>query len=100
MSLVTQASFYIDKAKVCVDGKDVSIGNGVFANRNFGAGEQVATLTRPLVGSLDAQYLQNTCANCYVWTAGSSTGVRLYVPEGMKMQKCAGCQRFRYCSKV
>ena len=89
--------FYISKS---VNGKGESIGKGVFASRSFGAGEEVAALRRPLVGSLDSQYLQDTCANCYVWTEGASTGTRLYVPEGAKVQKCAGCQRFRYCSKV
>lgn len=90
-------SFYIAKS---TNAKGDSIGNGFFAGRTFGAGEEITSLRRPLVGSLDAQYLEDTCANCYVWTEGVSTGTRLYVPEGTKVQKCAGCQRFRYCSKV
>jgi len=87
----------ISKA-VNVHGK--SIGNGIFAGRDYAAGVEITSISRPLVGSLDSQYVLDTCANCYVWTEGSSTGTRLYVPVGTKVQKCAGCQRFRYCSKV
>ncbi|EAT77401.1 hypothetical protein SNOG_15176 [Parastagonospora nodorum SN15] len=80
--------FYISQS---TNSKGVSIGNGLFAGREFGAGEQITAIDRPLLGSLDTQYLHDTCANCYVWTEGASSGTRLY---------CAGCQRFRYCSKV
>src|SRR4051812_1549254 len=93
----SSAAFYITES---VSAKGNSIGNGIFAGRNFGAGEEIIFFKRPMVGSLDSQYLQDTCANCYIWTEGSSTGTRLYVPEGTKVQKCAGCQRFRYCSRV
>ncbi|KAH7076802.1 hypothetical protein BKA63DRAFT_290453 [Paraphoma chrysanthemicola] len=91
------ASFYIATA---TSAKGDSIGRGFFAGRAFNAGEEITSLTRPLVGSLDSQYLEDTCANCYVWTEGASTGTRLYVPQGTKVQKCAGCHRFRYCSKA
>jgi SET and MYND domain-containing protein len=99
-SVTTPAPYYIAKSNVCVNSKGESIGNGVFAGRKFGAGEQIATFKRPLVGSLETERLLDTCANCYVWAEGSSTGTRLYVPEGTEVQKCAACQRFRYCSKV
>ncbi|KAH7372314.1 hypothetical protein BKA66DRAFT_423138 [Pyrenochaeta sp. MPI-SDFR-AT-0127] len=94
------ASIYIAKSNVCLNSKGESIGQGVFVNRNFGAGNQIVVLKRPLVGSLDTERLKDTCANCYIWTEGSSTGTRLYVPEGSTVQKCAGCSRFRYCSKA
>jgi hypothetical protein len=94
---VASPPFYISRS---VNSKAENIGNGFFAGRKFGPGEEITTLRRPLVGSLDTQYLHDTCANCYVWTEGASTGTRLYVPEGISVQKCAGCQRFRYCSKV
>jgi hypothetical protein len=94
------APFRIAKSPVCVNDKGESIGEGIFANLDFGAGEQIAAIHRPILGSLDTERLLDTCANCYTWTEGSSTGTRLYVPEGTKVSKCAGCQRFRYCSKV
>jgi hypothetical protein len=94
------APFRITKSPVCVNDQGESIGQGIFANLDFGAGEQIAAIHRPILGSLDTERLVDTCANCYTWTEGSSTGTRLYVPEGTKVSKCAGCQRFRYCSKV
>lgn len=89
--------YYISKS---VDTEGKSIGNGIFAGHDVKAGEEIMSLKRPLVGSLDSQYVSDTCSNCYIWTEGASTGARLYVPEGTKVQKCAGCQHFRYCSKV
>ncbi|KAH7379242.1 hypothetical protein DE146DRAFT_706286 [Phaeosphaeria sp. MPI-PUGE-AT-0046c] len=100
MSLATDETtppHYISRS---VNSKGESIGNGLFAGRKYEAGEEIAFGKRPLLGSLDSQYLLDTCANCYVWTEGASTGSRLYVPKGTKVQKCAGCQRFRYCSKA
>lgn len=88
---------YISKS---ADSNGNSIGNGVFASRNFDGGEELVGLRRPIVGSLDSQYLEDTCANCYVWAEGAKTGTRLYVPEDTKVQKCAACKRFAYCSKV
>ncbi|KAL5116260.1 hypothetical protein ACEQ8H_005818 [Pleosporales sp. CAS-2024a] len=93
----TSAPFYISRA---TNNEGESIGNGLFAGRRFGAGEEITGLKRPLLGSLDTQYLHDTCANCYVWTEGASSGTRLYVPEGTAVSKCAACQRFRYCSKT
>lgn len=99
-TVAAPAAYYIAKSNICVDNKGESVGNGIFSGRKLGAGERVAVFKRPLVGSLDNERLLDTCANCYMWTDGSSTGTRLYVPEGAKVQKCAGCSRFRYCSKV
>jgi hypothetical protein len=99
-TVASAAPYYISKSNVCVNSKGESIGNGLFAGRRFGAGEEIASFNRPLVGSLESERLLDTCANCYVWAEGSSTGTRLYVPEGTEVQKCAACQRFRYCSKV
>ncbi|KAI0588654.1 set and mynd domain [Pyrenophora tritici-repentis] len=99
-SVTAPAPYHVSKSNICVDSKGESNGNGVFANRRFGAGEEVASFKRPLVGSLETERLLDTCANCYMWTEGSSTGTRLYVPEGVKVDKCAACARFRYCSKA
>jgi hypothetical protein len=90
-------SYYIGRA---VNSKNESIGNGIFAGRTYGAGEEILALKRPLLGSLDTQYLHDTCANCFVWTEGVANGTRLYIPPNTSVQKCAGCHRFRYCSKA
>lgn len=99
-SVATPAPYYVAKSNVCVNSKGESVGNGLFANQRFGAGEEIARFKRPLVGSLETERLLDTCANCYLWTEGASAGTRLYVPEGAEVSKCAACQRFRYCSKV
>ncbi|KAH8732873.1 hypothetical protein GQ44DRAFT_821129 [Phaeosphaeriaceae sp. PMI808] len=89
-------SFYITNS---VNDTDESIGKGVFAGRNFGNGEEILVLNRPLVGSLDSRYRHDTCANCYLWAEGAKIGTRFYVPDDASVQKCAGCKRFAYCSK-
>ncbi|RAR00061.1 SET domain-containing protein [Stemphylium lycopersici] len=81
-SVATPAPYYISKSNVCVNSKGESVGRGVFTNKRFGAGEEVARFQRPLVGSLETERLLDTCANCYLWTEGASAGTRLYVPEG------------------
>ncbi|ORY09409.1 hypothetical protein BCR34DRAFT_568355, partial [Clohesyomyces aquaticus] len=91
--------FYFARSEICVDSDGECIGDGVFAGEDFEAGTHIYALKRPLAGSLDTERLVDTCANCYVWTEGSSIGSRLYVKEGTKVQTCAGCKRFRYCSK-
>ena len=92
--------FYLAKSKVCINAAGECVGDGVFAGDNYRTGECVVALRRPLVASLDTERLRDTCANCYAWTEGSSIGSRLYVKEGTKVQACAECKRFRYCSKV
>ena len=92
--------YYLAKSDICVNAKGECIGNGIFAGRDYGVGEQIITLARPLVASLDTERLADTCANCFTWTEGSSIGSRLYVPEGTSVSACGGCKRFRYCSKV
>jgi hypothetical protein len=84
---------YLARSKTC-------IGDGIFAGIDFKSGEAVVTLKRPLLASLESERLKDTCANCFLWTEGASIGSRLYVKEGTTVQTCAGCKRFRYCSKV
>lgn len=96
----SSAPFRPAKSQVCINSRGESTGNGLFANVDFEPGQLVASIRRPIVGSLDTERLLDTCANCYLWTEGASAGTRTYVPEGAKVSKCAGCQRFRYCSKV
>jgi len=85
--------YYLARSKTC-------IGDGIFAGADLEGGEPVTTLKRPLIASLESERLKDTCANCFVWTEGSSLGSRLYVKEGTAVQACAGCRRFRYCSRV
>ncbi|KAF2682373.1 SET domain-containing protein [Lentithecium fluviatile CBS 122367] len=85
--------YYLARSKNC-------IGDGLFAGVNFKGGETIIALKRPLLASLESERLKDTCANCFVWTEESSIGSRLYVKEGTTVQTCAGCKRFRYCSKA
>lgn len=96
----SSAPFRPAKSPVCTNENGESTGNGLFANLDFEPGQLVASIRRPIGGALDTERLLDTCANCFVWTESASTGTRTYVPEGVKVSKCAGCQRFRYCSKV
>ncbi|KAF2270406.1 SET domain-containing protein [Lojkania enalia] len=93
------APFHLARSPICVTATGECIGDGLFAGQDYSAGEQITSIERPLIGSIDTQRLKDTCANCYVWTEGSSLGSRLYVKDGTKVQTCAGCKRFRYCSK-
>jgi hypothetical protein len=100
MASVPSTPMYIARSPICVNSAGERVGDGVFAGQDFGAGEQVVAIPRPMTASLDTLRLEDTCANCYVWTEGVSIGSRLYVKKGTKVSTCAGCQTFRYCSKV
>ena len=80
--------------------KSTVSGNGLFADEDIPAGELILSIPRPLVGVLDIARLQDTCANCFTWTAASSIGSRQYVPAGTSVQGCTGCNSVKYCSKV
>ncbi|OCK85106.1 SET domain-containing protein [Lepidopterella palustris CBS 459.81] len=82
---------YIDKSPIA--------GNGLFAGKAVPAGESILSISRPLIGTLNVVHLPDTCANCFTWTTGSLIGSRTYVPDGLTVKKCAGCQLVRYCSK-
>ncbi|KAF2636388.1 SET domain-containing protein [Massarina eburnea CBS 473.64] len=91
--------FYIARSSICVNAAGETIGDGVFARCNYEPGDFIASRPRPVLASLETERLNDTCANCFVWTQGSG-GSRLYVKEGTKVQACGGCKRFRYCSKA
>lgn len=75
-------------------------GNGLFAGRDFVAGEAVFSTSRPLVAALDNKRLSDTCANCFVWTAKSDIG-DLGSDKGRDgVKACLGCRTLSYCSKV
>ena len=88
--------FYI--AKSTIGGEQA--GRGLFSRRDVHGGELIVSLKRPLLASLGIERQKDTCANCYVWTEGAGSGSRLYVQNDVTVQTCAGCKRFRYCSKV
>ena len=92
----TAPSYYISDS--IIGGN--AAGKGFFSSKNVESGESIVTIPRPLMASLESERLRDTCANCYVWTEGSSIGSRLYVKKGTSVSVCAGCKRFRYCSKV
>lgn len=75
-------------------------GKGFFSSKEVSSGEPIVTIRRPLMASLESDRLKDTCANCCVWTEGSAVGSRLYVNKATDVSVCAGCRRFRYCSKV
>ncbi|KAF1969152.1 SET domain-containing protein [Bimuria novae-zelandiae CBS 107.79] len=77
-----------------------SAGKGFFSSQNVNSGETIVTIRRPLMASLESERLRDTCANCYAWTEGSSIGSGICVKEGTTVSACAGCKRFRYCSKA
>ncbi|KAF2133003.1 SET domain-containing protein [Dothidotthia symphoricarpi CBS 119687] len=95
----SKSPVYIAKSEVCLNEQGERVGDGLFAGVDFGPGEQVTAVKRPILASLDTERLSDTCANCFVWTEGSSMGARLYVPEGTRVHACAGCRMVRYCSK-
>ncbi|KAF2808553.1 SET domain-containing protein [Mytilinidion resinicola] len=79
-------------------GKSQTSGNGLFADKAIPAGELILSISRPLVGVVEAARLSDTCANCFKWTAESSIGSRPNVePNGVKA--CTGCRTVGYCSK-
>ncbi|KAL9085785.1 MAG: hypothetical protein Q9165_007417 [Trypethelium subeluteriae] len=47
-------------------------GNGLFATKDIKPGEAILSIARPEIIALDAPRLQDTCANCFVWTAQST----------------------------
>jgi SET and MYND domain-containing protein len=75
-------------------------GKGFFSSKDVQSGEPIVTVKRPLMASLESERLKDTCANCYMWTEGSAIGSRLYANKATGVSVCAGCKRFRYCSKV
>lgn len=89
---------YIARSEVCVDEAGECIGKGLFSRALHSAGKSILTLPRPLIGSLNTERLRDTCANCFTWTQGPH-GSRLYMKD-VEVFVCAGCKRFRYCSKV
>ncbi len=75
-------------------------GNGLFATEDLPPGELIFSLSRPLVGVLDIPRLEDTCSNCFVWTAASLIGSRGDDAAQIEVKACTGCRTLRYCSKV
>ena len=74
-------------------------GKGLFAYKDFPAGERVLRLQRPLITALDNRRLNDTCANCYEWAADVFMRELLDEFEPPNVQLCTGCGTLKYCSK-
>ena len=74
-------------------------GNGLFAAKKILPGELIFSLQRPLIAVLDSARFEDTCANCFAWTAESAIGSRGDA-AGVSVSACTGCRTLRYCSKV
>jgi hypothetical protein len=70
-------------------------GRGLFADRDFPAGDVIYTAPRPLAAVLDASNLVDTCANCF--TKADNQWVERY---GQVPKACAQCHILKFCSKV
>ncbi|KAH7123742.1 hypothetical protein B0J11DRAFT_462829 [Dendryphion nanum] len=92
--LSVSSSVYRSHSKSC-------IGYGLFSNRSVSSGEEITSVKRPLSVSLDPPRLDDTCANCFVWTGGANgIGSRSYVDKTITVSSCGGCKRVKYCSRV
>ncbi|KAJ4992084.1 MYND finger [Stagonosporopsis vannaccii] len=106
----SSAPFRPARSQVCLNKNGESVGNGLFANVDFEPGQLLASIRRPIVGSLDSERLHDTCANCYTWTEGASTGVRTYactrerqlriVDQQQACQKAAWNRGHKYQCKI
>jgi hypothetical protein len=79
--------------------KSQTSGNGLFANKAFGAGELILSIRRPLVGVVDVARVNDTCANCFTWT-NSSVGSLVDDDSETNVKACSGCKYLRFCGKV
>ena len=76
-------------------------GNGLFASKACGAGEEIFRIDRPLISVLDSPHLRDTCSGCYEWVPINGVG-QSGEEKGPKiiLRACQGCRVDRYCSKV
>ncbi|KAF1808065.1 SET domain-containing protein [Eremomyces bilateralis CBS 781.70] len=73
-------------------------GRGVFASKSFSPGEELFTVSRPLLSSLDGIRLHDTCVNCLKWDGDATIGVQ-ETPLESTLKACSGCKIFKYCRK-
>lgn len=80
-------------------------GRGVFACRDFAAGEAVVRVERPLVAELEEERMLDTCAWCFqrgeTDAQSRAQAAIMGLPAGfVETKACTGCQRVVYCSKA
>lgn len=80
-------------------------GNGLFAKKRIPAGEEVLTLTHPLIGVLDVSRSDDACANCFRSATASAFTLSAAEPdineaEVAEVSACTACKKVKYCSKV
>lgn len=74
-------------------------GRGLFATEAIAPGEALLCLDRPLVTTLDAERIHDTCAWCFAWTelpVLSGAGVN----QATTVNWCTGCKKVKYCSRA
>ena len=91
---------YVARSNLCNNAASESTGSGLFAAKSCAAHASITQVRRPLVAALDPERTLDTCANCFIWTAGAATGSRLYVPPETRVKRCQGCLQVAYCSQV
>ena len=69
-------------------------GTGLFAARNFGAGELVLRLEREVVSVLDSGRLGVACERCFLTEEDVEDDVKVI------LKKCGGCGVVRFCGEV
>jgi SET and MYND domain-containing protein len=82
----------------------VGAGRGLFALKDFQAGDLVLAIDRPLVAELDVDRLSDSCAWCFqrgeTDPASRAQAASMGLPNGfVEVKSCAGCHRIAYCSK-
>ena len=80
-------------------------GRGVFANKDFQAGDLILSLARPMVAELNVERLIDTCSWCcqkaITDPVERSMASQMGVPAAsIELKSCLGCKKIRYCSKT
>ncbi|KAK4621138.1 SET domain and MYND-type zinc finger protein 6 [Fulvia fulva] len=80
-------------------------GRGLFAKKDFAAGDLILSLDRPYVAELDIERLKDTCAWCLQRGATDDferqrrAALGNFTNSIIDTKACTGCKRVRYCSK-
>ncbi|KAI0850312.1 hypothetical protein F5Y00DRAFT_268455 [Daldinia vernicosa] len=90
----------VEVKKSTIDGA----GRGLFACQDFGPGDLVVLLDRPLLAELDTDRMEDTCDWCFQRGATDPMermqAASMGLPNGLiEIKKCARCRRVGYCSK-
>lgn len=76
-------------------------GNGLFASSPILPGGLILSIDQPPIAVPDTSRLDDTCSNCFVWTARDAVASQSGAADDVViLSSCAGCHTVRYCSKV